>query len=669
MPAQTNLVGGMTFQTVGGAVLAARQILNDTTPTTGPTVGGDLSGTLSTNTLGGMLTAIRDRLNDSRPVTLTTAAGVTPAVVSTVSATPISYTLGDVAIQARRLLNDAVSVDVENGNLSGMDSGLLMSDLVGDVRMMLGDPSQGTFKPAAGSSAVATVAGTNPGAFTVGGAVVDARSILNDTMQTAYRYSDVDLYAYFTDAHMMMRRTRPDLFVTDTDGFVAQFSPGDAPTPFPMMLEYYPAYVAFIAGRAQARDDTSADEVKAEAYAATFANVVMRGPYRYSDAYLLSMARLAFLTIYQRRLDLFVLQPQQNEAAFEQLQLTAAYPLADWTYALVADFMVGQALVRNDQFMAEPGVMGQRGQAMVAALSDRLEGKALRYSDMQVYSAMDEAFQAIYRLRPDLFLGGGTLTPFTDPTYGIPVAYQGLPQNGPDAVTPTVSFPLADEYGTVVIDFIVGRLSMRDGQGTEQRAQAFMASFAASLKAGPFRHADSSLYAWLNQALLHLRRRRPDLVLDGALTLTIYQHGDEATPFPLDDVYVPLVLDYVVAMAMRRDAMLGGDMDQVPGLLAGLDAQLDAAPYRYGDTHLYALLNEALGETRRLRPDLWLGLLRTPLPAYDPTLSASAFPVDETYYAPVVSYIVGRAQQRDRPGPDDGKAPGFLALFTSQMRA
>jgi hypothetical protein len=89
-------------------------------------------------------------------------------------------------------------------------------------------------------------------------------------------------------------------------------------------------------------------------------------------------------------------------------------------------------------------------------------------------------------------------------------------------------------------------------------------------------------------------------------------------------------------------------------------------PYRYSDESLVGIVNEAMYEARRVRPDLFLGKLRTSL---TPVASISdQLPLSEQFFGPLVNFVVGRAEMRDDEFTNDKRATtlygGFYAAMT-----
>jgi hypothetical protein len=105
-------------------------------------------------------------------------------------------------------------------------------------------------------------------AYTIGGLLLEARGILNDVTPTVGglpRYSDTDLVNAFNDALVQARAKRPDLFLPmGLRNTVPQFSmPTDQTTPFPLDFSVYPAFLYYVVGRSEMREDTFSDDGRA----------------------------------------------------------------------------------------------------------------------------------------------------------------------------------------------------------------------------------------------------------------------------------------------------------------------------------------------------------------------------------------------------------------------
>jgi len=99
-------------------------------------------------------------------------------------------------------------------------------------------------------------------------------------------------------------------------------------------------------------------------------------------------------------------------------------------------------------------------------------------------------------------------------------------------------------------------------------------------------------------------------------------------------------------------------------LLHDTDPQL----FRYSTPELLSYLNNALLETRRLRPDLFRAYIGQPVPSYaDGDDLSVAFPIDEMFFPQVVFYITGSAELRDDEFTVDARAATLLNQFAAKM--
>jgi hypothetical protein len=96
----------------------------------------------------------------------------------------------------------------------------------------------------------------------------------------------------------------------------------------------------------------------------------------------------------------------------------------------------------------------------------------------------------------------------------------------------------------------------------------------------------------------------------------------------------------------------------------------DDAGYRYSDTILLNILNRALQELGRIRPDaFWLtfdtdDVVIPEVATGDLTLT---FPLPMQFYLPVVSFIVAWAEVLDDEFTQDGRAGMLLQQFKTQV--
>ena len=106
------------------------------------------------------------------------------------------------------------------------------------------------------------------------------------------------------------------------------------------------------------------------------------------------------------------------------------------------------------------------------------------------------------------------------------------------------------------------------------------------------------------------------------------------------------------------------------------DVGVAGSPYRFSQTVLLQLLNSALREVYRLRPDAAIGNFSQGILTYNTSttyLAADlgtgiAFPFDERlFFSPVVYYVAGRAELADDEFVDNNRAMTLLSAFRNQL--
>jgi hypothetical protein len=91
-------------------------------------------------------------------------------------------------------------------------------------------------------------------------------------------------------------------------------------------------------------------------------------------------------------------------------------------------------------------------------------------------------------------------------------------------------------------------------------------------------------------------------------------------------------------------------------------------PYRYGDADLVESLNEGILESRRLRPDMWIGMPRgASLPSYSSTAQSTAVAIDPQFRMAFVYWITGQAQLTDQEDNQDQRALAFIGKFNTAL--
>lgn len=111
-------------------------------------------------------------------------------------------------------------------------------------------------------------------------------------------------------------------------------------------------------------------------------------------------------------------------------------------------------------------------------------------------------------------------------------------------------------------------------------------------------------------------------------------------------------------------------------------------PYRYSDQWLIQIINTALRDLYRIRPDAYIGnftsgvLSANPTNTYStgdlqvingvpnplPPTPATPFPVDDRlFYGPLVFYVCGRIELNDDEFADNNRAMTLLQAFRTQL--
>ncbi len=104
----------------------------------------------------------------------------------------------------------------------------------------------------------------------------EARGVLNDRI-TPYRYSDQDLVDAFNDALIQARTKRPDLFLgMGLRNTVPMYDATDTDTPFPIDASAYPAFLYYVVGRSELRDDGVTQEGRAVVLMNKFVSQLMQ---------------------------------------------------------------------------------------------------------------------------------------------------------------------------------------------------------------------------------------------------------------------------------------------------------------------------------------------------------------------------------------------------------
>lgn len=99
----------------------------------------------------------------------------------------------------------------------------------------------------------------------------------------------------------------------------------------------------------------------------------------------------------------------------------------------------------------------------------------------------------------------------------------------------------------------------------------------------------------------------------------------------------------------------------------------DSDNYRYSDDVVYRMINNAMSDIRRLRPDVFLpstfstsSLLTAPT-QYTSADNGVAFPIEETYVTAVIDYVVGYINMGDDEYVADGTATSYGAKLAQKL--
>lgn len=96
--------------------------------------------------------------------------------------------------------------------------------------------------------------------------------------------------------------------------------------------------------------------------------------------------------------------------------------------------------------------------------------------------------------------------------------------------------------------------------------------------------------------------------------------------------------------------------------------QDEMTPYRYSDAALALYISEAVGEARRVRPDLFLSSWRQSIPLYTAADTDTLIPLPDFLTAQVVNYVVGRTDLREDEFSQDGRAIALMNAFGVALR-
>lgn len=89
--------------------------------------------------------------------------------------------------------------------------------------------------------------------------------------------------------------------------------------------------------------------------------------------------------------------------------------------------------------------------------------------------------------------------------------------------------------------------------------------------------------------------------------------------------------------------------------------------YRYSDDSLIVYLNNAILETRRIRPDAFVNAYDAAIPQFTTADLAADLPIDSQFYTAIAYFVAGSASLQDDEHVVDSRATGLLALFSAKL--
>lgn len=105
--------------------------------------------------------------------------------------------------------------------------------------------------------------------------ITEVRDLLQDTVDSPYRYDNAALIRALNNGLLEIRRIRPDLMINYFDeGEIPQFETDDSELEEDVPLDqmYRSALVYYIAGRAQLRDEENTQDARAAMFLNKFVN-------------------------------------------------------------------------------------------------------------------------------------------------------------------------------------------------------------------------------------------------------------------------------------------------------------------------------------------------------------------------------------------------------------
>lgn len=95
--------------------------------------------------------------------------------------------------------------------------------------------------------------------------------------------------------------------------------------------------------------------------------------------------------------------------------------------------------------------------------------------------------------------------------------------------------------------------------------------------------------------------------------------------------------------------------------------QDETSPYRYSDDDIVLALNLAIGEARRIRPELFQDYFFTSLPSYSSASPGTSVAIPDEYRLAFLYYVVGHTQLADQEDTTDARTSMLLNAFIAKL--
>ncbi|MCA6318324.1 hypothetical protein [Phenylobacterium sp.] len=110
---------------------------------------------------------------------------------------------------------------------------------------------------------------------TVGDYVARARVLMQDTVDAPYRYSNVELVEALNLALLEARRLRPDLMIAFFKTSIPTYSASSLTTAVSIDEQYRTAFLYYIVGHAQLRDEENTQDARASVFLNKFVSQLL----------------------------------------------------------------------------------------------------------------------------------------------------------------------------------------------------------------------------------------------------------------------------------------------------------------------------------------------------------------------------------------------------------